>query len=139
MVTRVSDDSNKQLIRTAFEDWAAGTGGPFRLLAADATWTIVGRSHAAGTYPTRAAFMRDVIEPFNARMEQPLVPTVRSIYADGDTVIVLFDASAVARDGRSYDNTYTWYLTMRDQQIASAVAFFDSIEFNDLWERVQPA
>ena len=42
-------------------------------------------------------------------------------------------------DGQPYDNTYTWYLTLRDSQIVAAVAFFDSIEFNDLWQRVQPA
>lgn len=133
----MSDDANKELIRRAFDDWIAGTGGPFQLLAPDATWTIVGRSVAARTYAT-AEFIRDVIEPFNARMREPLVPTIRGLYADGDTVIAFFDASAVALDGQPYDNTYTWYLTLRDSQIVAAVAFFDSIEFNDLWQRVQP-
>ncbi len=131
-------DANRELIRHAFDEWTAGSGGPFQLLAPDATWTIVGRSVAARTYST-AEFIRDVIEPFNARMLERLVPTIRGLYADGDTVIAFFDASAVALDGQPYENTYTWYLTLRDGQIVAAVAFFDSIEFNDRWQRVQPA
>jgi ketosteroid isomerase-like protein len=34
-----------------------------------------------------------------------LKPTIRDIYAEGDTVIVFFDASGTARDGRPYANT----------------------------------
>jgi len=40
-------------------------------------------------------------------MSTPLVPTVRGLYADGDTVIILFDAEAMVRDGKRYHNTYT--------------------------------
>ena len=64
---------------------------------------------------------------------------VHNIYADGDTVVIFFDASAVARDGKPYKNTYTWFLDMRDGKVVKATAFFDSIEFNDLWSRVQPS
>jgi ketosteroid isomerase-like protein len=34
---------------------------------------------------------------------------------------------------------YTWYLRMQQGAIVEAVAFFDSIEFNDFWARVEPA
>jgi ketosteroid isomerase-like protein len=76
---------NKQLIQQAYDDWAAGTGGVFDLLAPDVRWTIVGRSAVAGTY------------------------------------------------------TYTWYLHVRQGAVTEVVAFFDSIEFDALWTRVQPA
>lgn len=135
----MSEESNKHLVAEAFDAWAAGTGGVFDLLAEDANWTIVGNSVASATYPTRAAFIDTVITPFNARLSSPLVPSVRALYADGDTVVALFDASATVRDGSRYDNTYAWFLTMREHRIVSAVAFFDSVEFNDFWARVQPA
>ena len=125
--------------RTRFAAWASGTGSPFELLAEDATWTITGRSAASKTYVGREAFLRDVIRPFNARMQAPLKPVVHNIYADGDTVVIFFDAGAVARDGKPYTNTYTWYLDMRDGKVVKATAMFDSIEFNDLWSRVQPS
>jgi ketosteroid isomerase-like protein len=130
--------SNKSAVAERFDAWAAGTGSPFDLLADEATWTIVGRSAASGTYPDRESFMREVIRPFNARMRDPLKPVVREIYSDRDTVIVFFDARGVALDGGEYNNTYTWYLQMRSGRAISATAFFDSIEFDALWNRVAP-
>lgn len=134
--------ANKERIAAAFDEWAAGTGGPFALLADDATWTIAGNSPVSRTYRSRQEFLAAVIDPFNARMSERLVPSVRALFADGDWVIALFDAHATARDGRSYDNTYSWYLRLDGDgdatRIVEAVAFFDTIEFTDLWNRVSP-
>jgi ketosteroid isomerase-like protein len=130
------EDRNKAIINRSFDAWRAGTGEPFDLLADDARWTIEGNSVASKTYPTKEAFMAEVIRPFNARMKVPLKPTVRSVYADGNTVVVLFDARATALDDRPYTNTYAWFLDMRDGRIVKASAFFDEIEFNDLWSRL---
>jgi len=129
---------NKATVEARFDAWRDGTGSPFELLSDTATWTIVGRSAAAKTYSSRESFLREVIRPFNARMSAPLKPSIRNIYADGDTVIVFFDARGIARDGKPYENTYAWFLEMRDDKVVRAFAFFDSIEFNDLWGRVSP-
>ena len=63
---------------------------------------------------------------------------VRSVHADGDTVIVVWDGRGVANDGRPYTNTYAWVMRMRDSLVTDGTAFYDSIAFNDLWERVTP-
>jgi uncharacterized protein len=130
---------NKSAVKASFDAWRDGTGSPFDLLAQTATWTIVGRSVASKTYPSREAFISEVIRPFNARMIGGLRPTIRNIYADSDTVIVFFDASGTARDGKPYQNTYAWFLEMLDGKVVRAFAFFDSIEFDDYWRRVSPA
>jgi ketosteroid isomerase-like protein len=136
----MSELENRLAVERAFEAWEGGRdGGPYDLLAPDARWTITGNSVAAGTYDSRAEFLSQVIRPFNARMSTPLAPRVHAIYADGDMVIAYFDASATVRDGGRYDNTYTWFLRMRDGAVVEAVAFFDSIAFDDLWRRVQPS
>jgi len=129
---------NRQTIQSAFDAWSAGTGGPFDLLTEDATWTIVGRSEAAGTYATKVEFINKVIAPFNARMVAGIRPTMRSIHSDGDMVIVFFDASGQATDGIRYENTYAWFMTLKGDRVVQVSAFFDSIEFNDLWRRVRP-
>lgn len=131
-------DRNKVLVQDRFTAWANGTGNPFELLDDNATWTITGRSAASKTYPSKEAFMVEVIRPFNARMQAPLKPTVHGIYADGDTVVIFFDAKTVANDGKPYVNTYTWYFDMQGGKVVKATAMFDSIEFNELWSRVQP-
>jgi len=131
-------DTNKALVRASFERWAQGTGNPFELLLPDAQWTIVGSSPLSKTYHGVQSFLDEVIHPFNARMRTPLMPTVRGIYADGDTVITLFDAAATAADGLPYRNTYTWYFMMRDAKVANVIAFFDTREFDEFWQRVKP-
>ena len=122
----------------SFDAWRAGTGSPFELLADEATWTIVGHSAASRTYDSRAAFLDNVIRPFNARMARSLKPAIRGLYADGNTVIVFFDAEGTARDGKPYANTYAWFLELRNSKIVKASAFFDSIAFNEFWQRVAP-
>jgi len=129
---------NLALVSSAFEAWRDGRGSPFELLDEAASWTIVGRSDVSQTYPTRESFLREVIDPFNARMSQRLTPGVPRLYADGNTIISHFDAEGVAVDGKPYANTYAWFMEMRDGKIARAHAFFDSVAFNDLWRRVRP-
>jgi hypothetical protein len=82
--------------------------------------------------------MDEVIGPFNARMSKPLVPSVRGIFADADTVIIFFDAAAIAKDSKPYHNTYTWYFQMQDGKVIHVTAFFDMRDFDELWNRVRP-
>lgn len=135
-IVYADQSANKAIIQRAFEAWAAGTGSPYDLLADNVTWTITGKSLASKTYPSREAFIGEVIRPFNARMSVGLKPTIRNMYAEGDTVVVYFDASGTAKDGKPYTNTYAWFLDISDGKITNASAFFDSIAFNDLWSRV---
>ena len=130
---------NKDAVTKAFEAWRTGTGSPFDLLTADAPWTIVGRSVVARRYANRQAFIDQVITPFNARMRDRLVPQVHDVMVDGNQVVVRFDARAMARDGQPYTNTYAWFLTMRDGKVVEAIAYFDSIALDDLWQRVAPS
>jgi uncharacterized protein len=134
-----TETRNLELVQVGFERWKEGTGSVYDLLAPTAQWTIVGNSVMSKVYRSKQEFLDEVIRPFNARMSRPLVPAVRGLYADGDMVIALFDASGTARDGKPYTNTYSWYLRMRDGQIVEATAFFDSVEFNDFWTRIAPA
>lgn len=132
-------EHNRALVMAGMQAWADGTGSPYDLLADNARWTITGNSLAAKTYPSKAAFISEVIQPFNARMRERLIPSVHRAYADGDTVIVHFDAEGTARDGEPYRNTYAWILRLEKGRIVEAHAWFDSIAFDDLWTRVTPA
>lgn len=133
-----TESRNKAIVEASFKAWSDGTGSPFDLLTDDATWTIEGRSAVAKKYNGREAFLREVIRPFNGRMKKHLKPVIRRTYADGNAVIVFFDARGTARDGKPYVNTYAWFLEMREGRVVAASAFFDSLEFNELWARLAP-
>jgi uncharacterized protein len=130
---------NLGVVERGLNAWRDGTGSPYDDLADDAKWEITGTSVASRTYNSKEDFLANVIRPFNARLSARLVPTVRNLYADGDTVVTHFDAEGTARDGVPYRNSYVWLLHLRDDQIIRATAFFDSKTFDDFWGRVQPA
>ena len=64
--------------------------------------------------------------------------TIRSICADGDTVIVLWDGRGIAIDGQPYEDSYAWFRTLREGKVIGGTAFYASISFNDRWAWVQP-
>ncbi|HUB96405.1 MAG TPA: nuclear transport factor 2 family protein [Stellaceae bacterium] len=132
------EDRNKALVEASFDRWKSRTGGPFELLADNVEWTITGSSPLSRTYRSKQEFIDDVINPFNARMATPLDPTVHGIYADDDMVVILFDAEATVKDGKRYHNTYSWYFQMKDAKVVKAVAFFDTRDFDEFWNRVSP-
>jgi uncharacterized protein len=136
----VDKTNNRERAEKAFRDWQEGIGYITDLLADDLRWTIVGRSRASGTYEGKEAFVDEVLGPFGARFSQPFRPVaVRGVYADGDTVVVLWDGEGTRLDGKPYENTYAWFMRFQDGLVVEATAFFDSIAFNELWTELAPA
>jgi ketosteroid isomerase-like protein len=134
-------EANRRTVRAAFEAWQAGSSAITSIFAPDMVWRIEGRSAASKKYKDRQQFIDEVLAPFGARFaagERFRPVRIRSVYADGDTVIVIWDGSGVANDGGRYDNTYAWVMRLRDGLVIDGTAFYDSIAFNDLWERVTP-
>src|SRR4051795_5973583 len=134
-------ESNRRTIRAAFEAWQAGTGAISDVFAPELVWRIEGHSLASREYGSRQQFIDEVLAPFGARFSaaDPFRPVrVRSVHADGDTVIVVWDGRGVAIDGRAYENSYAWFMRMRDGKVVDGTAFYDSLSFNDLWTRVRP-
>lgn len=130
-------DSELTIVEKAFEEWMGGTSYVSRLFAPQMTWEIVGRSAASARYRGADEFITRVLEPFGGRFSasEPFRPVkIRGIYADGPTVIVLWDGAGVTISGTTYENTYAWILTLDQGLIVNGVAFYDSIAFNELWE-----
>jgi ketosteroid isomerase-like protein len=134
-------EANRGTIRQAFDAWREGTKPITDVFAPDMVWRIEGHSLASREYQDRQQFIDEVLTPFGARFTttDPFRPvTIRSVHADGDTVIVVWDGRGVTNDGQPYSNSYAWIMQLRDGQVIDGTAFYDSISFNDLWTRVQP-
>jgi uncharacterized protein len=135
-------EANRKTIRDAFEAWQAGTAQITDVFAPEMVWRIEGHSVASREYANRQQFVDEVLAPFGARFaagERFRPARIRSIHADCDTGIVVWDGRGVANDGRPYENSYAWVMRMRDGKVIDGTAFYDSISFNDLWSRVEPA
>ena len=135
----MDEKSNRERTEGAFREWQDGTGYITDLLADDLRWTIVGRSRASKTYDSKEQFVGEVLAPFGARFSEPFKPVaIRGVYADGDTVVVVWDGEGTRLDGRPYENTYAWIMQFRGGLVVEATAFYDSIAFNELWDEVAP-
>jgi len=128
-------ENNKQIVKDGFDKWANGTGSFFDLLTDDLQWTITGSTYLSKTYQSKKQFLDEVINPLNDRLSKLIVPKVTGIYADGDMVIVLWDGTATAKDGKPYNASYAWNMEMKDGKIFKVVAFLDGIEFQDIMTR----
>jgi uncharacterized protein len=134
-------ETNREIIRQAFDAWHQGTGAITDVFAPGMVWRIEGHSAASKEYCSKQQFIDEVLAPFGARFtaSEPFRPVrVREVYADDDTVIVIWDGRGIAGDGRPYENSYAWIMKLTDGEVIGGTAFYDSISFNDLWARVPP-
>jgi hypothetical protein len=135
-------EANREIVRAAFEAWRDGTAPIADVFAPGMVWRIEGHSLASKDYRDKQQFVDEVLAPFGARFSagEPFRPSaIRSVHADGDTVVVVWDGRGIANDGVPYENSYAWIMRLRDGQVVDGTAFYDSISFNDLWTRVPPA
>src|SRR4051812_17530527 len=98
----ITADANRGIVRSAFDAWRDGSASIADLFAPDMVWRIEGQSLICGEYPSTQDFMDQVLVPFGARFSegQRFRPVdVRSILADGDTVVVIWDGHGVCNDG----------------------------------------
>lgn len=133
---------NRKIVEDAFTGWADGTGHVSSIFAEDMTWEIVGRSTVSKRYPNTDSFVTEVLEPFGRRFSlgSPFRPVqVRGLFVDGDTVIVVWDGVGTTIADTEYANTYAWIMRLRDGLVVDGIAFFDSIAFDELWNRVTPS
>ncbi|MCA1729238.1 MAG: nuclear transport factor 2 family protein [Actinobacteria bacterium] len=135
----MDETSNRERTEKAFRDWQGGTGYITALLADDLRWTIVGRSQVSKTFDSKEQFVGEVLQPFGARFSEPFRPVViHGVYADGETVVVLWEGEGIRLDGKPYENSYAWFMRFDGGLVVEATAFFDSIAFNELWNEVTP-
>jgi ketosteroid isomerase-like protein len=134
-------ETYREIIRQAFDAWGQGTGYVSDVFAPDMVWRIEGHSAASKEYGSKQQFIDEVLTPFGARFTEsdPFRPVrIRGVYADDDTVTVVWDGRGTANDGQPYQNSYAWIMKLADGKVIDGTAFYDSISFNNLWARVQP-
>jgi len=137
----VQTETNRQTIAGAFYAWKEGRAPFTDVFHPDMVWRIEGHSLASREYRSKQQFIDEVLAPFGARFDpgQRFRPvTIRTVLADADTVVVVWEGRGITTDGKPYENTHAWIMKLRDGLVIDGTAFYDSISFNDLWTRIQP-
>ena len=142
MTNDAQTEANRDSMTETFAAWRDGAEPFPDTWADDMVWRIEGHSVASKEYASKQKYLEEFVEPFGARFRPSdrFRPTnIRAVHADGDTVIVLWDGRGIAIDGKPYENTYAFFMQMRDGKVIDMTALTDSISLNDLMERVRPA
>ncbi len=132
-------DHNKKLIIDQFKKWEEKKGSFFDLLTADAVWQVEGNGPGviSGVYQSKEEYMKKVVDPIQSKLVERLSPKMISILAEGNQVVVLWHGSSTAKDGKPYQNTYSWHLTIKNDRITNVIAFLDTYTLNELMLRVK--
>jgi ketosteroid isomerase-like protein len=80
---------------------------------------------ASKQYANRQQFIDEVLAPFGARFtdgERVRPVRIRSIPADTNTVIVVWDGEGITNDGRPYANSYAWIMRMQHGKVIDGTA-----------------
>lgn len=128
---------NKEAVNKAFAAWAAGGQTFFDdMLAPDVVWTIKGSSPSAGVHRGKQALIDGAVKPLSTRLQRQIRPTIRNLWADGDHVIIEWDGEAVAKDGKTYRNSYVWIFRMQGGRATEVTAYLDLAAYDDVLRRV---
>lgn len=119
------EETNREIVRRAFEEWARGGEDFFDLLSPDVTWTIMGSGPSARTYRGKQRYIEAAVEPLLARLSEPILPHLLELWAVQETVIARWDQDTATRDGKQYRNSYAWFFKMRDDKVIEVTAFLD--------------
>lgn len=131
---------NRQIVTEAFERWQAGGTGFFsEVLSPDVVWTIEGSGPTAGRHEGRDALIARGVRPLTSRLATPIRPVAKTVWADGDHVIVAWQGEATAADGQPYVNRYAWILRMQEGKAVEVNAFLDLAAYDDVLRRIPAA
>jgi ketosteroid isomerase-like protein len=91
----------------------------------------------AGVRPRET--MIGTIDAFKQLVPTGLRPTVHSVTAEGDRVVVEWEGDAVTSEGKPYCNQYCMVFTLRDGRIRQVNEYFCNVLADEvLWPLVEP-
>lgn len=131
-----SPQHNADIVRAAFERWAAAGGFFDDVVVPDVRWIVHGSGSAARTYAGHATYVREFVRPLSSRLTRPVSPLIRDVVSKDDVVIVVWDGESTVRDGLPYENHYVWVFRMRDAKAMEVEVFLDLERYYDVLRRV---
>ena len=118
---------NKEIVRNIFAELSKGNGQAFLdALADDISFTIIGTSKYSGTFNGKQELTTRLLGPLTAQLEGGLTITPDNFIAEGDYVAMQSHGKAMAKSGKSYNNTYCQVLRFANGKVKELVEYLDT-------------
>ena len=124
----MSVESNKAILRSAYEAVSRRDAGPLTAaLADDIVWTIIGTTVMSGVSRGKNEVAEKIFGRLRARLaDAPLRFEIDHMIGEGDWVVMLARGFAFAKDGQPYNNTYAITARFRDGRIVEMTDYIDT-------------
>jgi len=128
-------EDNKKLASELFSRFTAGDiPGVLELMADDATWWIAGKP---GSIPIVGTQSKEQIARLFRRMASQLKNglrmTVKSMIAEGDSVVVEVESYGELNNGRVYNQEYHMLIVIRAGKISAVREYLDTHHVSAIW------
>jgi ketosteroid isomerase-like protein len=120
-------DTNKQLVRTAFEALGKSDARPlYDLMREDFAWIIEGQSRFSRPYEGKQVVKRDLLDFLFQAFATPYRFTIDDIIAEGERVVVRGRGQVETKAGQDYNNSYCFVLRLEDGQLVELREYLDT-------------
>ncbi|MFL6779599.1 MAG: nuclear transport factor 2 family protein [Sphingomicrobium sp.] len=120
-------DTNKRLVRTAFEALGQADMRPFYdLMSDDFAWIIEGQSRFSRSYEGKEAVKRDLLAPLFEAFATPYRFTIDEIIAEADRVVVRGRGEVRTKAGKDYNNSYCFVLRLEGGKLVELREYLDT-------------
>jgi ketosteroid isomerase-like protein len=120
-------DTNKQLVRTAFEALGKSDARPlYDLMRDDFAWIIEGQSRFSRPYEGKQVVKRDLLDFLFQAFATPYRFTIDDIIAEGERVVVRGRGQVKTKTGQDYNNSYCFVLRLEDGQLVELREYLDT-------------
>ena len=120
-------ETNKQLIRDAFEALGRSDVGPLHdLMRDDFAWIIEGQSRFSRSYEGKEAVKRDLLDLLFQAFATPYRFTIDEIIAEGDRVVLRGRGEVRTKAGKDYNNSYCFVLALEDGKLVELREYLDT-------------
>jgi ketosteroid isomerase-like protein len=92
----------------------------------DVTWWIQKASPSAGTYEGKAG-VRRLFSIDSPIFSAPLCVEILRMVGEGDTAVVEAEIRTKNKDGKPYENQYTFWIEVRDGKICRVREYLDTL------------
>jgi ketosteroid isomerase-like protein len=118
---------HKQRVQEVMGAMSQGRVAPlFEAMAEDVTWRWMGVGQWSRTFESKQLVMDKLFGGATETLGPSSSVEVRSVHADGDSVVVEHSGRNELPDGRRYDNNYCWVLRFRDGLIQEVREYMDT-------------
>ncbi|KAI1179134.1 hypothetical protein F4777DRAFT_575166 [Nemania sp. FL0916] len=120
-------------VRAVFQHLQDGDANTFYdYVADDVHWTVMGTHALSGVYKTKQAFLSQSFGRIAAALDGPVKLNITKITGGEveDWAVVEMVADARQKNGKPYNNTYSWSTRWKDGKIVEVRAYLDGLMLN---------